>query len=129
MIPQEIQIRAEKYIFLEETGEAATNSRRHQSDKKAGGQDEHWRKGICSKASKYNEYTPLNVSLSKLFWEVGQVERFLKPKILKMRANTNKSLFCEYHNGFEHRTEDCYDLRDAVEQLISEGILAKYVAS
>ena len=46
-----------------------------------------------------------------------------------MRANTNKSLFCKYHNSFGHRTEDCYDLRDAVEQLIREGRLAKYVAS
>ena len=46
-----------------------------------------------------------------------------------MRANTNKSLFCEYHNGFGHMMEDCYNLRDAVEQLIREGRLAKYVAS
>ena len=82
-----------------------------------------------SRASKYHEYKPLNVSLSEMFREVGQVERFPKPKILKMRANTNKSLFCEYHNGFGHRTEDCYDLQDAIEQLIREGRLAKYVAS
>ena len=46
-----------------------------------------------------------------------------------MKANTNKSLFCEYHNGFEHRTEDCYDLRDTIEQLIRESRLAKYVGS
>ena len=46
-----------------------------------------------------------------------------------MKANTNKSLFCEYHNGFGHKTEDCYDLRDAVEQLIKEGRLGKHVAS
>ena len=82
-----------------------------------------------SRVGKYHEYNPLNVSLSELFREVGQVESFLKPKVLKMRANTNKSLFCEYHNGFGHRTEGCYDLRDAVEQLIREGRLAKYVAS
>ena len=113
--PEEIQIRVEKYIFPEETEKATANPGRHQSDKKTGGQDEHSRKDVCSRAGKYNEYTPLNVSLCELIRELGQVERFPKPKILKMRANTNKSFFCEYHNGFGHRTEDCYDLRDAIE--------------
>ena len=48
--------------------------------------------------------------------------------MLQVRANTNKSLFHEYHNSFGHKTEDCYDLRDAVEQLIREGRLATYIA-
>ena len=52
-----------------------------------------------------------------------------KPKALRVRANTNRSLFCEYHNGFGHKTEDCYNLRDAVEQLIQEGRLARYITS
>lgn len=69
------------------------------------------------------------MSLADLFRKVGQVERFPKPKALKTRASTNKSLFCEYHNGFEHRTKDCYELRDTVKQLIREGKLAKYIAS
>ena len=56
------------------------------------------------------------------------MERFLKPKALRVRANTNRSLFCEYHNSFGHKTEDCYDFRDAVEQLILEGRLARYIA-
>ena len=73
--------------------------------------------------------TPLNMSLIDLFREVRQAERFPKSKALKTRASTNRSLFCKYHNGFGHRTEDCYDLQDAVEQLIREGRLAKNIAS
>ena len=61
------------------------------------------------------------MSLADLYSEVEQVEKFLKPKAIRVRANTNRSLFCEYHNGFGHKTEDCYDLGDAVEQLIWEG--------
>ena len=113
--PEEIQIKAKKYIFLEEIEKATANSGRHQSDKKAGGQDEHPRKDTHSRAGKYNEYNPLNVSLSELFREVAQFESFPKPKILKMRATTKKSLLCKYHNGFGHKMEDCYDLGDAVE--------------
>ena len=61
----------QRSIFLEETKKATANSGRHPSDKKAGGQDEHPRKDIRSRASKYNKYTPLNVALSKLFREVS----------------------------------------------------------
>ena len=42
------------------------------------------------------------MSLADLFLEVVQVEKFPKPKTLKNRASTNKSLFYEYHNGFGH---------------------------
>ena len=49
--------------------------------------------------------------------------------MLRVSINTNRSLFCEYHNGFGDKTEDCYNLRDAVEQLIGEGRLARYIAS
>ena len=56
--PEEIQIRVEKYIFPEETEKATANPGRHQSDKKTGGQDEHSRKDVRSRAGKYSEYTP-----------------------------------------------------------------------
>ena len=69
------------------------------------------------------------MSLANLYKEVGQMERFPKLKVIRVRANTNRSLFCEYHNGFGHKTEDCYDFRDAVEQLIRKGRLARYIAS
>ena len=69
------------------------------------------------------------MSLADLYKEVGQVEKFPKPKAIRVRANTNRSLFCEYHNGFGHKMEDCYDLQDAVEQLIREGRLASYITS
>ena len=44
---------------MEETEKATTNSGRHQSDKNTGGQDEHPRKDMLSRAGKYHEYTPL----------------------------------------------------------------------
>ena len=70
------------------------------------------------RVERYHDYTPLNVSLTNLYKEVGQVKRFPKPKALRVKANTNRSLFYEYYNGFGYKTEDCYDFRDAVEQLI-----------
>ena len=69
------------------------------------------------------------MSLADLYRKEGQVEKFPKPKGIWVRTKTNRSLFCEYHNSFGHKTEDCYDLRDAVEQIIWEGRLARYIAS
>lgn len=57
------------------------------------------------------------------------MERFSKPKALRVKANINRSLFYEYHSGFEHRIKDCYNLQDVVEQLIRKGRLAKYITS
>ena len=110
-------VRAEKYIYFEETQRTIANSvKNHGAIRSSWQTEEHPRKESCiPKFEKYRDYTPLIVSLVDLYKEVGKTERFLKPKALQVRANTNKSLSCEYHNGFGHRTKDCYDLRDAVE--------------
>ena len=102
---------------------------RIQTEKKPNAnQEECSRKEMRARIYRYHEYIPLNVSQTDPYKEVGQVERFSKPKALKTRASTNKSLFCKYHNGFGYRTKDCYDFRDAMEQLIREGRLVKYIA-
>ena len=88
-----------------------------------------WKEAWTSRVGRYREYTPLNVSITDLYIKVGQVERFPKLKDLKIKANTNRSSFSEYHNGFRHMMEDCYDLRDVVEQLIQEDRLAKCITS
>ena len=69
------------------------------------------------------------MSLADIYKEFRQVARFPKPKALQVMANTNRSLFCEYHHGFGHKMEDFYDLYDVMEQLVREGRLVKYIAS
>ena len=127
----EIQVRVERYIYLEETQRATASLAKNQAEKKSGPQYEERQKKEpkAPRVGRFHDYTPLSVSLADLYREVGQVEKFLKAKAIRVRANTNRSLFCEYHNGFGHKTEDCYDLRDAVEQLIGEGRLVRYIAS
>ncbi|XP_057739807.1 uncharacterized protein LOC130956869 [Arachis stenosperma] len=38
----------------------------------------------------------------------------------------NKSLYCDYHKGFGHKMQDCFDLKNALEQAIQEGKLAEF---
>ncbi|MED6164095.1 hypothetical protein PIB30_086426 [Stylosanthes scabra] len=39
----------------------------------------------------------------------------------------NKSLFCDYHQGYGYKTQGCYDLKDAIEQAIWDGKLNEFV--
>ena len=107
----------ERYIYLEETQRAKTSSVKNQAEKKPGAQYEERQKKEprAPRVGRFHHYTPLSMSLADLNREVGQVEKFPKPKAIRVRANTNRSLFCEYHNSFGHKTEDCYDLWDAAE--------------
>ncbi|XP_025661291.1 uncharacterized protein [Arachis hypogaea] len=45
---------------------------------------------------------------------------------LKERTGDNKSLYCDYHRGYGHRTQDCFDLKDALEQAIRDGKLPEF---
>ncbi|XP_025661819.1 uncharacterized protein [Arachis hypogaea] len=49
-----------------------------------------------------------------------------KPRQLKDRTGGNKNLYCDYHKGYGHKTQDCFDLKDALEQAIREGKLAEF---
>ena len=113
----QIKLRVERYIYLEEMQKATANSGKNQAERKSGPQQkEHPRKEArAPKVGRYHDYTPLNMSLTDLYREVRQVEPFPKPKALWVRSNTNRSLFYEYYNGFGHKTKNCYNLRDAVE--------------
>ena len=62
-------MRAEKYIFLEEIERAIPG--KNQAKKKNANQDDCPWKEAHLRAGKYHEYSPLNVSLTDLFREVG----------------------------------------------------------
>ncbi|XP_016192962.1 uncharacterized protein LOC107633882 [Arachis ipaensis] len=49
-----------------------------------------------------------------------------KPRQLKDRTGRNKNLYCDYHKGYGHKTQDCFDLKDALEQAIREGKLDEF---
>ena len=78
----------ERYIYLEETQKATTNSRKNQAEKKPGPHHEERQKKEprAPKVGRFHDYTPLNVSLANLYKEVGQVKGFSNPKVVRVRA-------------------------------------------
>ncbi|XP_025685452.1 uncharacterized protein [Arachis hypogaea] len=62
----------------------------------------------------------------KVYQQIAEKGILSKPRPLKDRTGGNKSLYCEYHKGYGHKTQDCFDLKDALEQAIRDGKFTKF---
>ncbi|XP_016191742.1 uncharacterized protein LOC107632590 [Arachis ipaensis] len=96
-------------------------------------QKEHTRDGGSSKTTKpfprvgkFTNYTPLAAPITEVYQQIAEKGILSRPHPLKDRTGENKSLYCEYHKGYGHKTQDCFDLKDALEQAIRDGKLADF---
>ncbi|XP_015960835.1 uncharacterized protein LOC107484806 [Arachis duranensis] len=82
------------------------------------------------KINKYNNYTPLRVSLVEVYIEVCHTKKILPPRPLKSKKEGgNRTEYCEYHRIYGHPTNECLDLKNVIEKLVREGRLDWYLAS
>ncbi|XP_016177745.1 uncharacterized protein LOC107620034 [Arachis ipaensis] len=136
---QEIQCVAKEYINDEEVSQVVAANKRQSSynqDRHRGnreGQKEHARDGGPSKAprpfprvGKFTNYTPLTTPIMEVYQQIAEKGILSKPRPLKERTGGNRSLYCDYHKGYGHKTHDCFDLKDALEQAIRDGKLAEF---
>ncbi|XP_015963412.1 uncharacterized protein LOC107487307 [Arachis duranensis] len=97
----EIQMVAKEYINDEEVSQVVAANKRH---------------------SDYNQPR----QQGNVYQQTAERGILLKPRPLKDRTGGNKSLYCDYHKGYGHQTQDCFDLRDALEQAIRDGKLSEF---
>ncbi|XP_025647466.1 uncharacterized protein [Arachis hypogaea] len=134
---QEIQCVAKEYINDEEVSRVVAANKRqptHNQDRQRGsreGQKEHARDSGPSKAprpfprvEKFTNYTPLTAPIMEVYQQIAEKGILSKPRPLKERTGGNRSLYCDYHKGYGHKTQDCFNLKDALEQVIRDGKLA-----
>ncbi|XP_025611931.1 uncharacterized protein [Arachis hypogaea] len=62
----------------------------------------------------------------EVYQQIAEKRILSKPRPLKDRTRGNKSLYCDYRKGYEHKTRDYFDLKDALEQAIRDGKLAEF---
>ncbi|XP_072081235.1 uncharacterized protein [Arachis hypogaea] len=135
----EIQCVAKEYINDEEVSRVVAANKRqpsHNQDRHRGsgeGQKEHARDGGPSKAprpfprvGKFTNYTPLTAPIMEVYQQIAEKGIVSKPRPLKERTGKNRSLYCDYHKGYGHKTQDCFDLKDALELTIRDGKLAAF---
>ncbi|KAL5725266.1 hypothetical protein ACHQM5_008428 [Ranunculus cassubicifolius] len=75
------------------------------------------------------EFTPLNVSYEDLIQRL-QPRNLLKspPKMNPDRAHQrDKSKYCKFHADFGHTTDECYNLKNQVEELVQKGSIPTYI--
>ncbi|XP_072087005.1 uncharacterized protein [Arachis hypogaea] len=78
------------------------------------------------RVGKFSNYTPLTAPIVEVYQQIADKDILSKPRQLRDRTGENKNLYCDYHKGYGHKTQDCFDLKDALEQAIREGKLAEF---
>jgi len=70
----------------------------------------------------YHEYKPLNASREHILEEYANVEfrdeGVEQPMKIMERIEFDKSKYCRFHKYSSHATDDCLQLKDAIEYLI-----------
>ncbi|XP_072056314.1 uncharacterized protein [Arachis hypogaea] len=75
---------------------------------------------------KFSNYKPLTAPITKIYHQIADRGIISKARQLKERTGGNKTLYCDYHRGYGHRTQDCFDHKDALEQAIRDGKLSEF---
>ncbi|XP_016169098.1 uncharacterized protein LOC107611715 [Arachis ipaensis] len=136
---QEIQCVAREYINDEEVSQVVaankrqpsySQNRHHESGER---QKKHARDGGSSKiprpfprVGKFTNYTPLTAPIMEVYQQIAEKGILSKLRPLKERTGGSMSLYCDYHKGYGHKTQDCFDLKYALEQAIRDGKLAEF---
>nr|XP_025670516.1 uncharacterized protein LOC112770362 [Arachis hypogaea] len=102
---QEIQCVAKEYINDEEVSRVVAANKRQPA---------------------YNQARHYEAPITEVYQQIAEKGILSKPRPLKDRTGGNKNLYCEYHKGYGHKTQDYFDLKDALEQAIRDGKLADF---
>ncbi|XP_015949485.1 uncharacterized protein LOC107474374 [Arachis duranensis] len=135
---QEIQSVAKEYINDEEVSQVVAANKwqlRSSSARQAPQADRYKEAPSDSNLNKppkhprigrFTNYTPLTVPIVEVYQQIADKGILSRPKPLKERTRGNNSLYCDYYKGFGHKTQDCFDLKDALEEAIREEKLSKF---
>lgn len=81
------------------------------------------------KRRRFDNYTPLNSSLSRILRENASSDlRDRPPPLLTKGDKLDSKRLYEFNDSPGHNTDECLNLKDKVEELIRTGRLSKYVA-
>ncbi|RYR78814.1 hypothetical protein Ahy_A01g003673 [Arachis hypogaea] len=133
----EIQNVARDYINDEEVSQVvAANKRqhaqhgnsapRHNPTPKENQRDHPKPTNRPPRIGKFSNYTLLTAPITEIYHQIADRGIIPRARQLKERTGGNKTLYCDYHRGYGHKTQDCFDLKDALEQTIRDGKLPEF---
>ncbi|XP_012851511.1 PREDICTED: uncharacterized protein LOC105971204 [Erythranthe guttata] len=127
----ELLNRAEKYIRIEEASANAPPKRKREDERPDIRRRDDRRpppppQGQSS--STYNRFTPLNTRLTEILHVIEQKGLAEPPRPMQPNAKREKSdRYCRFHKDKGHTTEECAQLKLAIERLIKQGHLSEYI--
>ncbi|XP_057740380.1 uncharacterized protein LOC130957552 [Arachis stenosperma] len=128
----EFQERTEKYINMEENSrlrEPFPRSSLPYPSRKKEKEPKKKEDQNSEKSRKYHNYTPLRVSLVDVYREICHTEKLPPHRPIKHKKAGSQTEYCEYHKLYGHSTNECYDLKNAIEKLAREGRLDRYLVN
>ncbi|XP_065623881.1 uncharacterized protein LOC136065108 [Quercus suber] len=79
-------------------------------------------------STRNQNYTPLNASLDQMLMQIKDDPSLKWPKKMKGDPNKrNKNKYCRFHRDHRHDMDECYDLKQQIENLIRQGKLRHFV--
>ena len=82
----------------------------------------------ASPSTRNQQYTPLNTPLEQVFMQIKD-DPSLK-WLEKMKGDPNKhnqNKYCRFHRDHRHDTDECFDLKQQIENLIRQGKLRNFL--
>ncbi|XP_012854735.1 PREDICTED: uncharacterized protein LOC105974216 [Erythranthe guttata] len=123
--------RAEKYVRIEEVSTHAPPKRKREDDRQDNRRRDDRRPPLPPQgqpSSSYNRFTPLNTRLTKILHVIEQKGLAEPPRPMQPNAKREKSdRYCRFHKDRGHTTEECAQLKVAIERLIKQGHLGEYI--
>ncbi|XP_012835584.1 PREDICTED: uncharacterized protein LOC105956288 [Erythranthe guttata] len=128
---EELLNRAEKYVRIEEASTHAPPKRKREDDRLDNRRRDDRRPPLPPQgqpSSSYNRFTPLNARLTEILHVIEQKGLAEPPRPMQPNAKREKSdRNGRFHKDRGHTTEECAQLKVAIERLIKQGHLGEYI--
>ena len=79
-------------------------------------------------SARNQQYTPLNTYLEQVLMQIKDDSSLKWPE--KMKGDPNKrnwNKYCRFHRDHEHDIDECFDLKQQIENLIRQGKLRNFL--
>jgi len=126
----ELRARAAKFMQLEELREFRNQAQIGENAEKGKGKEKnnaHQFKQREHKPPKFAYYTPLNANRGRILEEALSADLIPSLQRLPTPPNANTNKHCRYHQNYGHNTDECWALKDKIEELIQAGHLRRFV--
>ncbi|XP_030959200.1 uncharacterized protein LOC115981169 [Quercus lobata] len=79
-------------------------------------------------STRNQQYTPLNIPLEQVLMQIRDDPSLKWPKKMKRDPNKrNRNKYCRFHRDHGHDTEECFNLKQQIKNLIRQGKLRNFL--